>query len=79
MATLILTQLLNYVFWHDTSHHLYLWLFSTELASEVSSVGSRQDEEQDEPIPETVVQEAATKIQAAFRGYKVGTEVSTKC
>lgn len=43
----------------------------TELTSEVGSVGSRHDEEQEEPVPETVVVEAAVKIQAAFRGYKV--------
>jgi hypothetical protein len=49
---------------------LFLITF-TELVSEVSSVGSRHDEEQEEAIPEVVMQQAAIKIQSAFRGMKV--------
>lgn len=50
---------------------LCILLHFTELVSEVSSVESHLDEEQEQPIPETVAEEAAIKIQAAFRGFMV--------
>lgn len=50
---------------------LCILLHFTELVSEVSSVESHLDEEEEQPIPETVAEEAAIKIQAAFRGFMV--------
>ena len=42
-------------------------------------MGSRQEEAQEELVPEAVVNEAAVKIQAAFRGYKVWTSCMVLC
>ena len=60
------------MFFHTSCLYTSLLSCVTELASETSSVTSKEDQPEEQDIQIDVIQaEAATKIQSAFRGFKV--------